>query len=538
MTRITSIVAILMLCALTSAWAAGDNEESGTTGERVLPNMSGIRVVDQPVQMSALVALSDHHTVADPDQLPFMKYLQEETGVDWIFEAATGDAYTQKLNLLFAAGDLPEVVYSTAPQSFIIEQSIAENIVPLNDLIENYTVNLKRILQDRDDVRRVLTLPNGNIYSLFGIYEEEHFNWLDPYFVNRVWLERLDLEMPTSLDELRTVLIAFRDQDANGNGNPNDEVPLSWRETGWGGQRIDTFFGAFGIRDSKDDNHIGYEDGKVFVTATDPRYRRALEFLNGLYEERLLDAEAFTQNMSQLRAKTQNNQVGATIFFWPVNIFGNELVDSYSLIEPLEGPGDAPTAYLTRSIAGFNGYRYLITPDCAYPEVAIRYADVLIDRGEMSLNARFGRDGHYWESLPDDKWTLNESKVPEGIGEVQHRAAATLFNQIAFIDRDLFSRHVGDPSSLSVKRTEWWKQVEPYVRAPAQPDFWFSRTEAAEVDRIATDLKSYAEEMRARFVLEGVTDASWDEYVSNVDRIGAGRLIEVYQKAYDSYFAD
>ena len=33
--------------------------------------------------------------------------------------------------------------------------------------------------------------------------------------------------MPTTTDELRTVLEAFRDQDANGNGDPNDEIPYS-----------------------------------------------------------------------------------------------------------------------------------------------------------------------------------------------------------------------------------------------------------------------------------------------------------------------
>ena len=33
--------------------------------------------------------------------------------------------------------------------------------------------------------------------------------------------------MPTTTEELREVLRAFKEQDANGNGDPNDEIPLS-----------------------------------------------------------------------------------------------------------------------------------------------------------------------------------------------------------------------------------------------------------------------------------------------------------------------
>jgi putative aldouronate transport system substrate-binding protein len=342
--------------------------------------------------------------------------------------------------------------------------------------------------------------------------------------------------MPTSLEELRDVLMAFKTQDANGNGDPNDEMPMSTRETGWAGCRMDGFFGAFGIHDSKDKNHVGVENGKIFITAADDRYREALEFFHGLYADGLLDPESFTQSTPQLRAKAQNNQVGVFIWFNPMTITGLDLIDEYSLLPPLSSNTREATAYFTKTVPGFVGYRYLITKSNPYPEVAMRYADLLMDRGEMSLNAGMGLKGHFWEELSDGKWTLNYEKIPEGLGVVQHRAAATLYNQAAFIDRNLYTRYVGGPETIYFKRTNWWRQVEGFVRGPALPDFWFSRMEGAEVSRIATDLKSYVAEMRARFILEGVTDRSWDEYVSNIQKIGADKLVEIYQKAYDEYY--
>ena len=42
---------------------------------------------------------------------------------------------------------------------------------------------------------------------------------------NTEWLDRLGMEMPTTLDEFYNMLVAFRDEDANGDGDPTNEIP-------------------------------------------------------------------------------------------------------------------------------------------------------------------------------------------------------------------------------------------------------------------------------------------------------------------------
>ena len=49
-----------------------------------------------------------------------------------------------------------------------------------------------------------------------------YFRW----WINKNWLEKLNLAVPTTTEELKNVLIAFRDNDPNGNGQ-KDEIPLS-----------------------------------------------------------------------------------------------------------------------------------------------------------------------------------------------------------------------------------------------------------------------------------------------------------------------
>ena len=45
------------------------------------------------------------------------------------------------------------------------------------------------------------------------------------------WLDRLSLEVPTTWDEWVEVFKAFKEQDANGNGDPNDEIPFTAMDT-------------------------------------------------------------------------------------------------------------------------------------------------------------------------------------------------------------------------------------------------------------------------------------------------------------------
>lgn len=72
----------------------------------------------------------------------------------------------------------------------------------------------------------MVTNPDGHIYTLPG-KKPLRPKGCDTPFINKAWLDRLGLEIPTTVDEWYEVLKAFKEQDANGNGDPNDEIPLT-----------------------------------------------------------------------------------------------------------------------------------------------------------------------------------------------------------------------------------------------------------------------------------------------------------------------
>ena len=69
----------------------------------------------------------------------------------------------------------------------------------------------------------------------------------------------LGLSEPKNLDEFHEVLTAFKEQDANGNGDPNDEIPLSVPD---GMSYLRNYLPYFGYNlDS--DTWLAIQDGKL-----------------------------------------------------------------------------------------------------------------------------------------------------------------------------------------------------------------------------------------------------------------------------------
>lgn len=62
-------------------------------------------------------------------------------------------------------------------------------------------------------------------------------------WINQTWLDKLDMELPTTTEEFKEMLIRFRDEDPNGNGE-KDEIPLLGSSS-WGGSPVKFLTNAF-----------------------------------------------------------------------------------------------------------------------------------------------------------------------------------------------------------------------------------------------------------------------------------------------------
>src|SRR5690606_435265 len=132
--------------------------------------------------------------------------------------------------LAFATGDLPDIFLSgltAADEQVFGPQGL---LLPLNDLMEQYAPKAVELFDMYENTRKTFTFEDGSIYvSPYFIGATRDYFASNTHF-NKPWLDNLGLPMPANLDELYTVLKAFKEQDPNGNGI-QDEIPLSGQGT-------------------------------------------------------------------------------------------------------------------------------------------------------------------------------------------------------------------------------------------------------------------------------------------------------------------
>lgn len=190
----------------------------------------------EPVELT--IAAADLGAASLADNLPVWQEIERRTNVkvNWDVTAAAQYVEVMKLRVSAGGGNLPDIMLLPNGLS-LAELGSQGMILPLEDYIETNGDNILAAYEKFPNMR-ALTSADGHIYSINSMNEAAYFS---PYgfIVRKDWLDRVGLDIPTTIEEWEEVMRAFKAQDANGNGNPNDEVPYSaggtvWYTTYWG----------------------------------------------------------------------------------------------------------------------------------------------------------------------------------------------------------------------------------------------------------------------------------------------------------------
>ena len=165
----------------------------------------------------------------------WVKELEARLNVDFEFISVNStDNYDNVVNLNIAGGDYPDIIsWNWSKYSGGIEAAIEDGLVTpftmaeLKEKVPNYY----NLIANNEYINRALTLTDGSIAAFCHVEESTARNAYSGYAIRKDWLDRLNLEVPTTIDELYNVLVAFKNEDANGNGDANDELPMSDRSS-------------------------------------------------------------------------------------------------------------------------------------------------------------------------------------------------------------------------------------------------------------------------------------------------------------------
>jgi putative aldouronate transport system substrate-binding protein len=429
-----------------------------------------------------------------------------------------------------ASGKLPDIILGnqTFNDADIINNQ--EFFRPLDDLINQYMPNYKRAMQQFPALRNVSVFPDGKIYSLAKNMPtcpkiRSHLS------INKTWLDRLGLAVPSTIDELASVLRAFKSRDANGNGNANDEFPLSFM----GDIHID-MYNPFGITDIFE-TMMTVKDGRVFFYPTSQEYKNALTWVRQLWMEGFIDPETFTQNWSIFNGKRQNAvaPLVGVAFEWTHDAAFGKRSDQYIAIAPVAGPdGKRYAGGDPNGIFNVQRNEAEITTFCQYPEAAARWLDEFYDN-EVTIQNFWGAIGTVISKNSDGTYSLNDP--PAGTSADAWYWAQSLrdfgpgYVEASFNDRIKLSPLSGDGLKWETARAS-----DPYVMEP-YPNVILTPKENEELSTLATDIGAYVGQMRAKWVTTGGIDADWDGYLRQLEAIGLSRFVQIRIDAYNRYKA-
>ena len=172
---------------------------------------------------------------------------------------------------------------------------------------------------------------------------------------------------------------------------------------------------------------------------------------------------------------------------------------------------------------------FAITNQNKYPEATMRWVDYLYSSEGDQL-------GIYGNSIKwlDDAKTKWEFDFPEGMNSEEYRAKLTpdCGGQLPLIKERKF-----DAMRDNGKGPDYNKMVDEKLNLMRcrHTRMCISAMTSKRLNIIKTDIKTYVDQMEAKFVVGQEPLTKWDDYVKMINKMGLDEMLKIYQDAYDRW---
>ena len=519
------------------------------------------------------------YTVSEPGQLPvtdevveyticapdvtYINDLNENTLTPWIlektniklnYEEIPDTEWDTKVNLLIASDELPDAfIYGSFSAAELADYGAQGVFLPMNDIIAEHGYYINQVFDQQEALPGAYTALDGNIYTLPSVNECYHCYYSMRAWINQQWLTNLGLEYPNTVDEFVNVLRAFKEQDANGNGDPNDEIPFSGNASSWNGTIYPFLLNSFLHYDTS--NLSVKEDGTVIFTPIQPEFKEGLQWIASLIDEGLIEKEALTQTAEQLKTKGSNLDTallgGFTAAVWWDGVGADDGEGSrcreYCGLSPLEGPNGVRIS--PWSGTGFYMGNCVITTACEDPVPLFKMFDYMLSE-EGTLRSQIGElDVDY--VMPDEGalgingkpalYKLLPNATTGGTaGDESTTAMANVFPANRTNDFRLGEMaNYDDPETQWLQEPRLYNESAKYFAPYADEHMMYpsavnlTAEESEKINFMKTQINDYVKENIVLFLAgEKSFDTDWDSFIAEFDNLKLDEYMELRQMAY------
>lgn len=225
----------------------------------------------------------------------WVKELEKRTNTDIHFIIIDNAQFTQQMNLMFASGDIPDVVQANKPWESSLAGSVEAGVFTSLDNYINDTnefPNFKKVIPEKAWTE----MRSEHDMKIYAVPEFLSTPARRATFIRKDLLEKYNLDVPITVDDFVHVMTVFKQNGL--------KFPYAGR-TDWG--YTDTFFAPF---DAHPSTWTLTEKNELVPTIITPQMKEALAFHRMLNEKGLMDPESLTTGISDWNNKIINGDVG------------------------------------------------------------------------------------------------------------------------------------------------------------------------------------------------------------------------------------
>lgn len=489
-------------------------------------------------------------TESNPNNRTIFKRLQEATNVEIDWMAIQSDQWGDKIALNMANPNLlTDFVFSADfSDNDLLRYANYGAIIPLEEYIDAYMPNLKAVFEKYPEYKKMSTDTNGHIWALpwieqLGSEKTAIQTVSEMSFINKKWLDFLGLEIPETVEEFEQTLLAFKEHAPELQaefGIEGSIIPMSCIIND-GSQDPALLINGFGegYGDGDQGRHIAVTDTlNVICTATQQGFKDGISWLHKLYEEGLIDPEAFTQEWSTYVAKGKSGRYGVC-FSWDVANIDN--ITDWVPLPALTADTRNITPENGSFTSGYNRGRCVVTAVAREPALVCAWLDQMYAPIQSPQNnwGTYGEDDDFdiFEMSTNDKGEpmLKHAALGDA-SPVEVREAESVGGPLAILD-EYYGVYVTCPDDAQY-RLDWIKDYyTPDMNTQyVYPNVFMSREDTDRLSVLTTDIAQYINECRSRWIMNGYTENDWNEYIKKLDAYGLEEYLSIFQKYLDAFY--
>lgn len=488
---------------------------------------------------------------SEPNNRTIFKRLEEATNVHVEWRSIQSDQWGDTISLEMSnASTLPDFVFQAGfSDTDLLRYARQGAIIPLEDYIDKYMPNLQKVFEEVPEYKELCTDTDGHIWALpwieqLGSDKTAIQTVSSMSFINTDWLDFLGLEMPTTVEEFENVLIAFRDNAAALQEEFNIEgsiIPMSFIMND-GSQDPMILINGFGegYGDTDRGRHIAVTDDlKVICSATQEGFKDGLAWMHELYAENLIDPEAFTQDWSTYVAKGKSGRYGVC-FSWDVANIAS--LDGWAPLPVLTADTRNLTPENDSYTSGFDRGRCVVTAAADNPALVCSWLDQMY----APLQSVQNNWGTYDEGDEFDIFVMGTNDDGEPMlqhaplgdaSPVEVREAESVNGPLAVLD-SYYGKYVTLPDDAAY-RLEWIEEfyTPDMNRKYVYPKVFMNSEDSTTISNLTADISKCINNAKSDWVMNGFTDADWEQFQSDLQAYGLEEYLSIFQKYLDAYYA-